>query len=227
MKLHGVSLALRNLRQNTIAVLRSLDASDFDASSSIRGFQMKSTFRILALSGICLLFAVRSSHAVCYESAYKLEKDKKEKNIDQIVAYGQCVKAEQRARVGKWVCQVSSTAGMKVDEQRRVVSDRISPANEKFFVTIKEVSDSEKRMRCDGSEYGLIDNLDGSHANRCLINYDVEFSPSMGKFLGSIDTFNFQRERGKFTLYGSNHFSLFEGETGEFLVSLGACEKLN
>ena len=37
----------------------------------------------------------------------------------------------------------------------------------------------------------------------------------------------FQRERGKFTLYGSNHFSLFVGETGEFLVSLGACEKLN
>jgi hypothetical protein len=49
----------------------------------------------------------------------------------------------------------------------------------------------------------------------------------MGKFLGSTDTYNFQRERGKFTLYGSNHFALFEGETGEFLVSLGACEKLN
>ena len=80
---------------------------------------------------------------------------------------------------------------MKVDEQRRVISDRISPANEKFFVTIKEVSDAEKRMRCDGSEYGLIDNLDGSRANRCLINYDVEFSPSMGKFLGSTDTYNF------------------------------------
>ena len=28
--------------------------------------------------------------------------------------YGQCVKAEQRARVGKWVCQVSKTAGMEV-----------------------------------------------------------------------------------------------------------------
>ena len=142
------------------------------------------------------------------------------------MAYGQCVKAEQRARVGKWVCQVSKTAGMEVDEQRRVIGDHIL-VNERFFVTIKEVSDAEKRMRCDGSEYGLIDNLDGSHANRCLINYDVEFSPSMGKFLGSTDTYNFQRERGKFTLYGSNHFALFEGETGEFLVSLGACEKLN
>ena len=188
---------------------------------------MKSMFRIVALSAICLLFAVSISHAVCYELAYKLEKDKKKKNIDQILAYGQCIKAEQRTRVGKWVCQISSTAGMKVDEQRRVISDRISPANEKFFVTIKEVSDAEKLMRCDGSEYGLIDNLDGSHANRCLINYDVEFSPSMGKFLGSTDTYNFQHERGKFTLYGSNHFSLLVGETGEFLVSLGACEKLN
>jgi len=189
--------------------------------------KMKSMFRLLVLSTTFLFFAAGNSHAVCYGSAFKLEKDKKEKNIDQILAYGQCVKAEQRARVGKWVCQASSTAGMKVDEQRRVISDRVSPANERFFVTIKEVSDAEKRMRCDESEYGLIDTLDSSHANRCLINYDVEFSPSMGKFLGSTDTYNFQREHGKFTLYGTNHFSLFEGETGEFLVSLGACEKLN
>ena len=41
-------------------------------------------------------------------AALKLEKDKKKKNIDQVFAYGQCVKAEQRARVGKWVCQVST-----------------------------------------------------------------------------------------------------------------------
>jgi hypothetical protein len=188
---------------------------------------MESMFRILALSATCLLFAVGSAHAVCHDAAFKLEKDNKVKNIDQILAYGQCIKAEQRARVGKWACQVSSTAGMKVDEQRRVISNRISPANEKFFVTITEVSDTEKRMRCDGSEYGLIDNLDGSRANRCLINYDIEISPSMGKFLGSVDTYNFQREHGKFTLYGSNHFLIFEGETGEVLVSVGACEKLS
>jgi len=188
---------------------------------------MKSMFQILTLSTTCLLFAVGSSHAECHGSAFKLEKDKKDKNIDQILAYGQCVKAEQRARVGKWACQVSSTAGMKVDEQRRVTSDRISAANEKFFVTIKEVSDAEKRMRCEENEYGLIDNLDGSPANRCLINYDVEFSPSTGKFRGSTNTYNFQREHGAFTLYGTNHFSLFDGETGEFLVSLGVCEKLN
>jgi hypothetical protein len=188
---------------------------------------MKSMFRILALSMTCLLLAVGSSQATCHQSAFNLEKDKKEKNIDQILAYGQCVKAEQRARVGKWACNVSSTAGMKVDDQRQVISDRISPPNEKFFVTITEVSDAEKRIRCDRSEYGLIDHLDNSAANRCLINYDVEFSPSMGKFLGSTDTYNFRREHGNFTLYGTNHFSLFLGETGEFLVSLGACEKLN
>jgi hypothetical protein len=184
-------------------------------------------FRVLVLSTTCLLFSVGSSHAVCHSTAFKLEKDKKEKNIDQILAYGQCVKAEQRVRVGKWACKISSTAGMKVDEQRRVTSDRISPANETFFVTIREVSDAEKRRRCDEGEYGLIDNLDDSHTNRCLVNYDVEFSPAMGKFLGSTDTYNFDRERGKFTLYGTNHFSLFEGETGNFLVSLGACEKSN
>jgi len=184
-------------------------------------------FRILALSATGLLFSVGSSHAVCRGPAFKLEKDKKEKNIEQILAYGQCVKAEQRARVGKWACQVSKTTGMQIDADRRVVSNQISPANERFFLTIKEVSDAEKRMRCDASEYGLIDNLDGSNANRCLINYDVEFSPSMGTFLGSTDTYNFHSEHGKFTLYGTNHFSHFEGEPSHFLVSLGACEKLN
>ncbi len=39
---------------------------------------------------------------------------RRKKNIDQVFAYGQCVKAGQRARVGKWVCQVSKTAGMEV-----------------------------------------------------------------------------------------------------------------
>jgi hypothetical protein len=78
---------------------------------------MKSMFRIAALSTACLLFAVGSSHAACHGSAFKLEKDKKEKNIDQILAYGQCVKAEQRARVGKWVCQVSKTTGMASDRR--------------------------------------------------------------------------------------------------------------
>jgi hypothetical protein len=185
---------------------------------------MKPMFRTLALSTTCLLFAVGSSHAACYETAFKLEKDKKEKNIDQILAYGQCVKAEQRARVGKWVCQVSKTAGMEVDQQRRVIGDHIL-VNERFFVTIKEVSDAEKRMKCDGSEYGLVDSIDGYHANRCLINYDVEFSPSMGNFLGSTDTYNFQSEHAKFTLFGSNHFALFKGEKGNFFVSLGTCEK--
>ena len=113
---------------------------------------------------------------------------------------------------------------MEVDEQRRVIGDHIL-INERFFVTIKEVSDAEKRMKCDGSEYGLVDSLDGYHANRCLINYDVEFSPSMGNFLGSTDTYNFQSEHAKFTLFGSNHFALFKGEKGNFFVSLGACEK--
>ena len=185
---------------------------------------MKSMFRIAALSTTCLLFAVGSSHAACHGSAFKLEKDKKEKNIDQILAYGQCVKAEQRARVGKWVCQVSKTAGMEVDEQRRVTGDRIV-VTERFSVTIKEVSDAEKRMKCDRSEYGLVDSIDGHQANRCLINYDVEFSPSMGNFLGSTDTYDFQSENAKFTLFGSNHFALFKGEKGNLFVSLGACEK--
>ena len=116
---------------------------------------------------------------------------------------------------------------MQLDEQRRVISDQVTPANERFFVTIKEVNDAEKRMRCEGSEYGLIDSIDGHHENKCLVNFDVEFSPSMGSFLGSADLYDFQSEHGKFTLYGTNHFAVFMGEKGNFRVSLGACEKLN
>ena len=97
---------------------------------------MKSMFRIVALSTTCLLFAVGSGHAACRDSAFKLEKDKKQKNIDQILAYGQCVKAEQHAGVGKWACKVSKTAGMEVYEQRRVIGDHIL-VKERFFVTIK------------------------------------------------------------------------------------------
>ena len=82
---------------------------------------------------------------------------------------------------GRAPAQQSKTAGMEVDEQRRVTGDHIV-VNERFFVTIKEVSDAEKRMKCDGSEYGLVDSIDGSHANRCLINYDVEFFSFDGKF---------------------------------------------
>jgi hypothetical protein len=47
----------------------------------------------------------------------------------------------------------------------------------------------------------------------------------MGNFLGSTDTYDFQSENAKFTLFGSNHFALFKGEKGNFFVSLGACEK--
>jgi len=98
-------------------------------------FRLKPMFRTLALSTTCLLFAVGSSHAACYERRLTGE-GQEGKNIDQILAYGQCVKAEQRARVGKWVCQVSSTAGIS-REQRRVISDRISPANERFSLRLR------------------------------------------------------------------------------------------
>ena len=66
---------------------------------------MKSIFLTLSVSTTWLLFAMGSSHAICHDTAFKLEKDKKEKNIDRILAFGQCVKAEQRVRVGKWACQ--------------------------------------------------------------------------------------------------------------------------
>ncbi len=47
---------------------------------------MKSMFRNLGFIDNLLLFAVSISHAVCHISAFKLEKGKKEKNIDQNLA---------------------------------------------------------------------------------------------------------------------------------------------
>ena len=42
-------------------------------------------------------------HATCNEvTDYKLEKGNKERNIEQILRYGKCVKEEQKQRVGKW-----------------------------------------------------------------------------------------------------------------------------
>ena len=46
---------------------------------------------------------------------------------------------------------------------------------------LREVSDAEKRARCDESEYGLIDNLDGAHPNRMSDKLRCRIHPFDGK----------------------------------------------
>jgi hypothetical protein len=165
--------------------------------------------------------------ATCFPTAFELEKGNREKNIEQILAFGRCVKSEERARVGKWFCFVEDMAGIQENDQKQKTVGRIKPANEKFFVTIKEVDDDKKRTACEWGEFGLSNNLDAGYANACLANYEIEFSPATGFFNSSADSYHFGSESTHFVLYGTNKFSLFRDEAPNTYVSHGRCEKLN
>jgi hypothetical protein len=104
---------------------------------------------------------------------------------------------------------------------------RINPKDEKFFVAISEISEDEKRTACEWGHFGLADNLDGSFGNRCLANYEIEFSASFGFFNASTDTYHFGSEYSKFILYGTGHFTLFRTEARTSHISHGRCEKIN
>ena len=76
-----------------------------------------------------------------------------DKNIQTILRYGQCVKNEQRERVGKWLCYVSRMAGIQTNESGQAYSGRMTPREDKFFVTISEVSDDDKEIACRGGRW--------------------------------------------------------------------------
>ncbi len=177
-----------------------------------------------------LLLSAGGSHATCFNTNFKLERDdNKEKIIDQILEYGRCVKAEQRKRVGKYFCYVDSTVGIQVDKQKQVFSGKIKSDPHKFFVTIKELDDDEKRTQCDWGVYGLSNDLDESYGNNCLANYDIEFSPEMGVFKRSADTiFFYGWLGGSFRLYDDKKFVLFQAQgSNNNYLSQGLCEKIN
>jgi hypothetical protein len=186
-------------------------------------------FRIagVAISFGCLLASTVPSNAGCYDTAFQIEKDNKQKNIKQILDFGRCVKAEEHERVGKWFCYVDKMVGIQIDDQKRVNSGDIKPSTEKFFVTIKEISDDNKQLACDFGEYGIQSNLKFATGNSCLANFEVELSPSMGTFYPSPSSFHFGSDYSHFNLYGTKNFVLFRSYEGNSYVSEGTCEKLN
>jgi hypothetical protein len=157
-----------------------------------------------------------------------LKSGKTEENIARIMDSGRCLREEQHARVGKWFCYVENMAGIQTDEQRRVTSGKIKPENEKFFVTISETSEEMKKLMCDKGEYGV--NPYQPQSNHCLANFKIEFSPSMGFFNDSVDTYHFYDSDDSFTLYGEptgSRFVMFRSGEGDSYVSHGRCEKIN
>jgi hypothetical protein len=177
------------------------------------------------LSGICLLTTVKVSSAAC-SVPWSLESGNKEKNIAKIMESGRCLREEQHARVGKWFCYVDKMAGIQTDDQKRVTSGNLKPANEKFFVTISELSEDLKGLMCDRGEYGV--DPYQPQSNHCLANFKIEFSPSMGFFNASVDTYRFYSADDSFSLYGPDgNFVLVQNGEGNSYVSHGRCEKLN
>jgi hypothetical protein len=137
------------------------------------------------------------------------------------------LREEQHARVGKWFCYVENMVGVQTDEQTKQVSGgRIKPAAEKFFATISEISEETKLYQCDQGEYGI--NPDDPTTNYCLENFQIEFSPAMGYFNSSVDTYNFTSSYSNFSLFGTKNFVMYRGlDFGNFFASHGRCEKLN
>src|SRR5689334_20698288 len=135
---------------------------------------MRSATSIL-LAAVLTTLCSNQSHAAC-SGNYELKGSFKE-NIQKILDFGRCVKQEQKARVGKWFCFVSDMAGIQGDKGN-VFAGRLKPKDEKFFVTISEITDDEKRDACELTAYGLSGNLEGYFGNNCLGNYRVELSVS-------------------------------------------------
>jgi hypothetical protein len=180
------------------------------------------------LSGFCLLASVTAGIAASCPAPWSLESGNKEKNIKTIMDYGHCLREEQHARVGKWFCYVEKMAGIQIDDQKLVTSGNIKSRNEKFVVTISELSEDTKRLVCDRGEYGSTPYE--PTLNDCLANFKIEFSPSMGFFNHSVETYRFYSAEDSFGLFsgpdGSNFVMFQSGEDNSY-VSHGRCEKLN
>ena len=182
----------------------------------------------LIITALCL--ACIDCHATCFPTRYELSPGAKERNLSEILDYGHCVKAEQKARIGRWSCRILRTAGIRQNENGRMFAGAIAPEVDDygFFATISEIRDEEKRTSCERNEYGLNWAL-STWSNLCLANFKVELSPRLDSFHYASDSFSFDGELGsKFVLYGTGDFVLFRSpSTRSSSVSQGRCEKMN
>jgi len=166
--------------------------------------------------------------ATCFETNYKYEHTNREQIIQAIMNYGKCVKAENKARVGKYLCHADNMVGILFDAKngQTLESGNQKPSVDAFFVTIDEIDDDTKRLGCDVGEFGVAANFGGGQ-NRCLANYHIEFSDkTLGGVSNSSDGFSFYSYRSNFTLLGANEF--IWSTVGPLATMLkGRCEKVD
>jgi hypothetical protein len=188
----------------------------------------KKVFGIFVSVCVVSMFLIEPSLATCFSSNFKFERGNREKNIQTIIDFGNRVKKENKERVGKYFCYVENMVAIQVDDKNKKTSGNIKPSDEKFFITIEEISDDQKRISCDWSEFGLDSNLSGGYMNICLANYKIKSSLKNEIFGSSADGVNFVDPNSKFSLYGTNEFVWLQSTAivGSY-ISRGKCEKIN
>jgi len=190
---------------------------------------------VVIVFGVSMLLIERSIAEQCLGLNSKFKDGNREQKIQAILDYGNCVKKENKARVGKWFCYVKNMVGIQVDDDNKIISSgNVKPNDEKFFVAIEEISDDQKRLQCDQNEFGIDPGimgfyLSGLNTNPCLANYKIRFpentNPNIIDPL-STDGIHFYRAPFSFALYETNDFVLFRTFKSSY-VSHGKCEKIN
>jgi len=153
----------------------------------------------------------------------------KEDTIKKIFGLRDCIREQQKSRLGKWFCYVTAMVGIQKNADGTWFSGKIKPEPEKFVVTITEVLDDDyfRKYACEEGEYGLA-NYPSTENNTCLANFKIEFSPRIAVLDFSEDTYSFNGPFSHFVLYGPNgEFELFQNEQGNSYVTRGRCEKIN
>lgn len=137
--------------------------------------------------------------------------------------YRACKARENDARIGKYFCYVSQTAGIQFqtnkDENPNPYVGKIRLITDKFFIEIKRNPNS---FLCAGSAVTKSDcaEMDGE-------DYLFESKSDNAIDAGtSYGTYAFNSAAGSFKLYGNLKFVSFTTGTSSY-VSIGACERIN
>src|ERR1700681_774481 len=112
----------------------------------------------------------------CLPSKFKSD-GSKEDTIKKIFARRDCIKQQEKGRIGKWFCYVTEMAGVQKSADGTVFSGKIKPEVEKFVATISEPFSDAVRLSACQQEYGFAGGDYTSSNNACLANFEIQFSP--------------------------------------------------
>jgi|SRR5665213_787566 len=163
----------------------------------------------------------------CLPSNFKSD-GTKEDTIKKIFAKRDCIKQQQRARIGKWFCYVTNSVGIQEQANGTTFAGRIKPEVDKFVATIKEIypgGDDVRTFACENA-YGLGNGDYETRSNVCLSTFSIDFSPQIAVVEFSEDTHHFDEQASSFTLYDTNEFVLFKS-VANYYIYRGRCEKID